>query len=76
MSAMTTPKPRKKKDADAKRERVGRNINVWLNAELVDAFQASRRKFRRTNTGQLEVILEEYLKREGFLSPDWEGGTS
>jgi hypothetical protein len=46
------------------------NINVWVSDQLFEAFEQSRLKSRRTVKAQLEVILEDYLAREGLWPPE------
>ena len=66
----------KKSDASTKpaapdeRVRDGRNLNVWLPQELMDAFDALRaEKTRRTKTAEVTVMFEEYLRAQGFWPP-------
>ena len=59
----------KKPPPDPKRERTGINLNVWIPAELMEAFEAARKKSRRTKTAEVMEIFEEYLGKHGFWPP-------
>jgi hypothetical protein len=53
----------------ALRHRSGKNLNVWLRDELVDAFEDVRKESRRSKTAELELALEAYLKSLGRVVP-------
>jgi hypothetical protein len=55
----------KKKQGAPPRTREGVNLNVWLSAELMQAFESFREKTRRTKTAEIEVMMEEYLAKNG-----------
>jgi hypothetical protein len=48
------------------RERLGVNLNVWLPAELMAAFEEMRSVTVRTKTAEATVMMMEYLKAHGF----------
>ena len=53
------------------RERVGRNINIWLEPELgeaLDAYLGSLRLRPSTKT-VVEVAIKDYLAAQGFWPP-------
>jgi len=57
------------KESEPMRERMGVNLNVWLPAELMAAFEAMRSETRRTKTAEVVLIFEDYLKARGFWPP-------
>ena len=63
------PKRKKAVPVDAPRERAGANLNVWLPAELLAAFESLREKHRRTKTAEVIVMMEHYLSSAGLWPP-------
>lgn len=61
------PKP----DGDAKPNRAGKPINVWIPEELFEAFEAYRNshKFPPKKTDVVELAIQEYLKSQGYWPP-------
>jgi hypothetical protein len=53
----------------APRARIGRNLNVWISDDLMQAFETLRAKTRRTVKAEVEVILETYLGEQGLWPP-------
>jgi len=54
---------------DEGRGRIGVNLNVWLPDELMAAFEALRKKTRRTKTAEVMVMMEEYLASKKLWPP-------
>lgn len=70
MLDMAIPRKKKKMSTATKpRVRIGRNIHVWIAEELFDAFETLRAKTRLTTKAQIEVILEQFLAKEGLWPP-------
>ncbi len=51
------------------RVRKGTNLNVWLPDDLMEAFESLRAENRRTHKAEVEVMMEDYLKRHGRWPP-------
>jgi hypothetical protein len=52
--------------ATTSRIRTGRNLNVWISEDLMDAFDDLRARTRRTVKAEIEVMMEKYLGEEGL----------
>jgi hypothetical protein len=53
-------------NATASRVRVGRNLNTWISADLMDALDELRAQTRRSVKAEVEVMMEKYLGELGL----------
>lgn len=58
-----------KKRPKPKQVRKGTNLNVWLNEELMAAFNLLIGQTRRTLTAETELMMESHLRANGLWPP-------
>ncbi len=65
MFAMTTPKKKRQ------RQRKGKALNVWIDAEIRDALDTAveRTRPRSSLRAVVEMVLGDWLRQEGLLPP-------
>lgn len=64
------PADNQKPKAQPKRDRKGKKtLNVFIEASLRNAVDASCEKNRRSLTDEVSIALEQYLEREGLWPP-------
>ena len=49
--------------------RDGLPLHVWINTDLMQAFEQYCKSTRRTKTAEIEMIMEELLRKAGMWPP-------